>query len=228
MTALEVGDDARPVVGVEGADCRDGVRRLVVKAELGGSGGDGDVAVENLGRIDPAGFGQCLGIAAVGVMVEEEADAVASGLRRVCGVGFLEQRHGVVPAGKHRIALAEIGEDRGVVRIQPAASLQRIEGAGGVTGEPAGEAEGVARPAGVGREFDRAGGERESPLERVRDGGVDRVAEAEGVAVDQRKAGKRLGVVGLRRHRALETHANRLDHLPVEGSPVGVKSSTAA
>ena len=62
MTAFEVGDDASPVVGVERADCRDGVRRLVVEAELGGGGGDGDVAVEDLGRIDLPGLFQRLGI----------------------------------------------------------------------------------------------------------------------------------------------------------------------
>ena len=49
------------------------------------------------------------------------------------------------------------------------------------------------------------------------------MAEAEGVGVDQRQAGERLGIVGLRRHRALEADANRLDHLAVEGPPVGVE-----
>ena len=83
VTALEVGDDVPAVVGVERSDRRHGVRRLVVEPELGGGGGDGDVAVENLGRVDPAGLGQRLGEAAVGVVVEEEADAVAAGLRRV-------------------------------------------------------------------------------------------------------------------------------------------------
>ena len=54
MTAFEVGDDVRAVVGVERADRGDGLRRLVVEAELGRRGGDGDMTVEDLRGVDPA------------------------------------------------------------------------------------------------------------------------------------------------------------------------------
>ena len=79
MAALEVGDDVRAVVGVERADRGDGFRRLVIEAERGRRGGDGDVAIEDLWGVDPAGLLQRLGEPAVGEVVEEEADAVAAG-----------------------------------------------------------------------------------------------------------------------------------------------------
>ncbi len=181
------------------------------------------MAVEDLRRIDPAGLRQRLGEAAVGIVVEKEADAVAARLRRVGGVGFLEQRHRLVPEREHRIALAEVGQDRGVVRVEHAAGLQRFQRALDIGREPARQPEGVAGPARVRGKLDRAGRERQRPLARVRLRRADRVAEPEGVAVDQGQAGQRLGVVGLVGHGALEADPHRLDHRAVEGPPVGVE-----
>ena len=62
VTAFEVGDDVRAVVGVERADRGDGLLRLVVEAELGRRGGDRDVAVEDLQGVDPAGLAERLGV----------------------------------------------------------------------------------------------------------------------------------------------------------------------